>query len=109
METYAMGGQDFNDFELFGRRCGCPRPSYVERRQVAARRQAFREANAAFRTATDTINIPVRFIHITNGALTVRDLRWRSAAGTHANRLWVMVRPLTWVMGSGGRPNNGGR
>ena len=68
METYAMGGQDFNDFELFGRRCGCPRPSYVERQQVAARRQAFQEANAAFRTATDTITIPVRFIHITNGA-----------------------------------------
>ena len=68
MDSYNIGDHDYNDFEPFGRRCGCPRPSYVERQQVAARTRAFRDANGAFRSATDTITIPVRFIHITDGA-----------------------------------------
>ena len=60
--------RDHDDFIRFGRRCGCPRPSYVDRQQVAARRQAFREANSRFDSITEPVNIPVRFIHVTDGA-----------------------------------------
>lgn len=60
--------RDRIDFIPFGRRCGCPRPSYVERQQVAARRQAFREANSDYDSILEAVNIPVRFVHITDGA-----------------------------------------
>ena len=51
MEKYNIGGHDHDDFESFGRRCGCPRPSYVRRRQIDAKMLEFREANAAFRSS----------------------------------------------------------
>ena len=69
MKNYTIAGQEYDDFESFGRRCGWPRPSYVQRQQVAARRQDFLQANIQFRSITDTINIPVRFVHITHGSM----------------------------------------
>ena len=69
MTSFNIGGQDYDDFEEFGRRCGCPRPSYVQRRQVAARTQEFRDANSEFGRTTDPIIVPVRFVHITDGQI----------------------------------------
>ena len=68
METYKIGENEYNDFETFGRRCGCPRPSYVERNQVATRREAFQTENSEYGSITAQINIPVGFIHITDGS-----------------------------------------
>ena len=69
MESYNFGGKDYDDFESFGRSCGCPRPSYVRRQQIDAKMREFRSANAAFRSTKGTINIPLQFIHITEGAV----------------------------------------
>ena len=69
LETYNIGDQEYDDFESFGRHCGCPRPSYVQRNQVAARRQEFRDANSEFKVSTDPIDVPVRFVHITEGPI----------------------------------------
>ena len=55
MDTYEIGGQHYDDFETFGRRCGCPRPSYVERRQIAAKMEEFRTANSTFRSTPGDI------------------------------------------------------
>lgn len=68
MENYSFGGSDFDDLESFGRRCGCPRPSYVKVRQLDAKMNEFRSANAAFRSAPGVIHIPVQFTHITDGS-----------------------------------------
>lgn len=67
MATYKIGGEEFSDFEQFGRRCGCPRPSYSRVSQIDAKMREFRAANEAFRTTPGTIRIPIQFIHIVNG------------------------------------------
>ena len=67
MEKCKIGKEYFDDFESFGRRCGCPRPSYVRRNQVDARMREFRAMNDIFRSSTDEITIPIQFIHITDG------------------------------------------
>lgn len=69
MENYNIGGYDLNDFESFGRRCGCTRPSYVKRKQIDAKLREFSDANAAFRAESGIMHIPIQFIHLTNGAL----------------------------------------
>lgn len=68
MTSYNIDGQEFDDFKKFGRRCGCPRPSYVRRQQVDAKMREFREANAAYREAPGTIRIPIQFTHFVDGA-----------------------------------------
>ncbi len=68
MEKYNIGGHDHDDFESFGRRCGCPRPSYVKVRQIDAKMREFRERNATFRSTSGNIHIPIQFIHLTDGA-----------------------------------------
>ena len=68
MESYTIGGSTFDDFQSFGRRCGCSRPSYVKRQQVDAKLREFRDANATFRTLPGAIEIPIQFTHITDGA-----------------------------------------
>lgn len=68
MKAYTIDGKEYGDFESFGRRCGCPRPSYVRRQQVDAKMREFRSLNAAFRSAPGDIVIPIQFIHITDGA-----------------------------------------
>ena len=68
MASYNIDGEQYGDFEEFGRRCGCPRPSYVRRRQLDAKIREFREANATFREAPGTLRIPIQFTHITDGA-----------------------------------------
>lgn len=78
METYDIGGSGYDDFESFGRRCGCPRPSYVRVRQVDAKMREFRGANAAYRSTPGTINIPIQFIHITSGTEGAVDAQQRS-------------------------------
>ena len=68
MEKYNIGGYDHDDFESFGRRCGCSRPSYVKVRQIDAKMREFRNANATFRSTPGNIHIPIQFIHLTDGA-----------------------------------------
>ena len=68
MQTYNIGGHDYDDFESFGRRCGCSRPSYVKRHQVDAKLREFRSANAAFRDTPGNIQVPIKFIHLTDGS-----------------------------------------
>ena len=68
MKNYNIAGQDYGDFESFGRRCGCPRPSYVKVRQIDAKMREFGNANAAFRSTPGNIHIPIQFIHLTDGA-----------------------------------------
>ena len=68
MENYNIGGHDYDDFESFGRRCGCSRPSYVQRKQIDAKMREFRNANAAFRSTAGKIQIPIQFVHLTDGA-----------------------------------------
>ncbi|MDJ0944727.1 MAG: zinc metalloprotease [Kiloniellales bacterium] len=77
MQTYNIGGYDYDDFESFGRRCGCSRPSYVKRNQVDAKLREFRSANAAFRDTTGNIHIPIKFIHLTDGAAGVVNAQQR--------------------------------
>lgn len=60
--------QPYDDLVPFGRRCGCSRPSYVERQQVAARRISFQDANRTYDGIVAPVTIPVRFVHITDGA-----------------------------------------
>ena len=67
MENYNIGGHDYDDIEYFGRHCGCPRPSYVKRRQIDAKMREFRDANARFRATPGKIHIPIQFIHLTDG------------------------------------------
>ena len=67
MEKDQKLNEVYGDFKAFGRRCGCPRPSYVERHQVAARRNAFLEANDIYDSIMQPINVPIRFIHIVDG------------------------------------------
>ena len=78
METYDIGGSGYDDFESFGRRCGCPRPSYVRVRQVDVKMREFRGANAAYRSTPGTIDIPIQFIHLTSGAEGAVDAQQRS-------------------------------
>jgi hypothetical protein len=78
METYNIGGRDYDDFEAFGRRCGCPRPSYVRVRQLDAKMRDFRTANAAYRSTPGTIKIPIQFIHITDGVVGAVNAQQRS-------------------------------
>ena len=67
MKSYNIGGHDYDDFESFGRRCGCPRPSYVRRKQVDQRLLDFRNLNAGFRATPGNIHIPVQFVHLRDG------------------------------------------
>ena len=47
MEAFKIGQKNYEDFESFGRRCGCPRPSFVRRRQLDAKMREFVRENSA--------------------------------------------------------------
>ena len=75
MDTHTIGGQEYSDFESFGRRCGCPRPSYVKIRQIDAKMRDFRPARCASSLFIPLNQYANRFVAGHLGACPRRRLR----------------------------------
>lgn len=70
MAEFRIGDESYVDQREFidsGRRCGTPRPSYLQVRRVDGNIAEFRRVNPAYRRRKGCICFNVQFIHITDG------------------------------------------